>query len=103
MGGRWTRDNMRYEHPAIQLARGCRCYRQTVACFVAVLFIAGCVTLPGKPVPEARLTEIKTVAIVTLALSHLNVCNTTPFSIPPYKGTIDVPEVALEESMTQKL
>ena len=94
---------MEWEDPAIQHSQNCHRYWRIVASFVTALVLAACVTLPGRPVPAARLTEIKTVAIVTLAISNVNIWDTTPLSLPPYKGAIDVSDVALDQALTQKL
>ena len=58
---------------------------------------------PGRPIPEARLSSIKTIGVISVAAFRLNMFDTTPFSIPPYKGSIDVSDMALDELAVQKI
>src|SRR5204863_9987036 len=65
--------------------------------------LAGCVVVPGHPIPEAKLSGVKTIGVISVAAFRLNMFNTTPFSIPPYEGSIDVSDMALDEVTVQKI
>src|SRR5437763_5730431 len=78
-------------------------YARVILALTTSALLIGCVVVRGHPIPEARLSTVKTIGVISVAAFRLNLFNTTPFSIPPYEGSIDVSDMALDEMTAQKI
>jgi len=77
-------------------------YARLILVLTTSAMLVGCV-VPGRPIPEARLSSIKTIGVISVAAFRLNVIDTSPLSIPSYKGSIEVSDMALDELMVQRI